>query len=314
MRQFESVRVLVSGADGFIGSHLCQSLLTAGAEVHGVSRRDVANHGVRWWRADLADAEATRHVMRQVRPALVFHLASHVSGSRDLDAVTPTLQSNLVSAVNVLTAACEVDRPRVLLAGSMEEMRADEGEGAPSSPYAAAKTAATAYGRMFHALYELPVIVARTSMTYGPGQRDGSKIIPYVTNALLRGEPPRLSSGNRAVDWIYVEDVVDGYLAAAVDGDFDGSSIAIGSGELVTVRSVVDQLVELTGSDVQPQFGALPDRPLERAERSDVRLTRESIGWQAATPLREGLARTVDWFRQRVDRQAVGNSHGPGRS
>ena len=312
-RRFGSVRVLVSGADGFIGSHLCQSLVAAGAEVHGVSRRDVANHGVRWWNADLADAEAARHVMHEVRPAFVFHLASHVSGSRNLDAVAPTLEGNLFTTVNILTAACEVERPRVLLAGSMEETRADEAARAPSSPYAAAKTAAAAYGRMFHALYGLPVINARTSMTYGPGQRDGSKLIPYVTNALLRGEIPQLASGDRAVDWIYVEDVVDGYLAAAVGGDIDGTSIAIGSGQLVTVRSVVQQLVELTGSDVRPQFGAMPDRPLERAERADTTLTRESIGWQAATPLREGLARTVDGFRRRADRQPARSVPNGGR-
>ena len=83
---------------------------------------------------------------------------------------------------------------------------------------------------MFHALYGLPVINLRTFMTYGPGQRDGSKLIPYVATALLRGESPRLSSGTREVDWIYVGDVVDAYLAAAVADGVEGTSIDIGSG------------------------------------------------------------------------------------
>ena len=312
-REFSSVRVLVSGADGFIGSHLCQSLLAAGAEVHGVSRREVANHGIRWWRADLADPDATRHVMRQVRPAFVFHLASHVSGSRDLAAVTPTLRDNLVTTVNVLTAACEIDRPRILLAGSMEESKAGDVDQTPSSPYAAAKTACAGYGRMFHALYGLPVVNVRTAMAYGPGQRDGSKLVPYVTNALLRSESPRLGSGNREVDWVYVEDVVDAFLAAAVADGISGASIAVGSGQLVTIRSVVQQLVELTGSDVRPQFDAIRDRPLERVQRADVASTRAAIGWEPAVPLREGLGRTVDWFRERANRQTAHSGGSTGR-
>jgi UDP-glucose 4-epimerase len=300
-QRLASLRVLVSGASGFIGSHLCRSLLTSGAEVHGVSRHSDTNNAVHWWNVDLADSEAAHHVMNEVRPGLVFHLASHVSGSRDLAAVTPTLRGNLLTTVNILTAACDTDGPRVLLAGSMEESEAGDAERTPSSPYAAAKAAGAAYGRMFHALYGLPVVNLRIAMAYGPGQRDWSKLVPYVTNALLRDEPPRLTSGSREVDWIYVEDVVDAFLAAAVADGIDGTSITVGSGELVTIRSVVEQLVELTGSQVRPQFGVVPDRPMERVRRVDAERAYESIGWRACVPLRGGLTRTVDWFRERIE-------------
>jgi UDP-glucose 4-epimerase len=303
-QRLASVRVLVTGAGGFIGSHLCASLLALGAEVHGVSRRSVANGGVRWWNADVADTDAVHRVMTEVRPGLVFHLASYVSGSRDLAAVMPTLRDNLLTTVNVLIAACKIDGPRVLLAGSLEEGEAGDAEQPPASPYAAAKASSAAYGRMFHALYGLPVVNLRTFMTYGPAQRDGSKLIPYVTTALLRGESPRLSSGTREVDWIYVGDVVDAYLAAAVADGVDGTSIDIGSGDLVMIRSVVEQLVELTGGDAPPQFGAVPDRPMERVRRADVKATREAIGWQAAVALPDGLARTVAWFRERLEDSA----------
>jgi UDP-glucose 4-epimerase len=298
---FASVRVLVTGAGGFIGSHLCRSLLALGADVHGVSRRSAANDGVAWWNADLADPHAVHGIMNEVRPGIVFHLASHVSGSRDLAAVTPMLRDNLVTTVNILTAACKTDGPRVLLAGSMEESDAGDAERTPSSPYAAAKAAGAAYGRMFHALYGLPVVNLRTFMTYGPGQRDGSKLVPYVTSSLLRGESPRLSSGTREVDWIYVGDVVDAYLAAALADGVDGTSIDIGSGELVTIRAVVEQLAELVAGGAAPLFGAVPDRPLERVRRAEVEATREAIGWRPGVPLADGLARTVAWFRERIE-------------
>jgi UDP-glucose 4-epimerase len=297
LSQLAALRVLVTGAAGFIGIRLCQALRRYGAEVHGVSRHPMHEGGLHWWQADLAEPNAVNQIMSEVRPDLVYHLASHVSGRRDVDNVLPTLRNNLVSAVNVLTAACENSGPRVLIAGSMEEADAEDIDQTPASPYSAAKTACSAYGRMFHKLYGLQVVNLRTFMVYGPGQRDELKLIPYVTRSLQRGEAPQLSSGTRPVDWIYVDDVVNGYLAGAVAPRADGTPIAIGSGQLVTIRSVVEELVELTGSTAQPHFGALPDRPMEHVRCADVERTRQAIGWEPTVPLRTGLARTVEWLQ-----------------
>ena len=183
-------RALVTGAAGFIGSALCQRLVASGTEVYGVSRvfRSTAD-GIRWWTADLSEVDAAPRILRQVRPDVVFHLASHVSGDRGLGAVVPTLRDNLVTTVNLLTAAAEAGEARVVLAGSMEEP--DRDDPAPSSPYAAAKSAASAYARLFDQLYGLPVVNLRVFMVYGPGQRDDTKLIPYVISSLLRGEAPR---------------------------------------------------------------------------------------------------------------------------
>jgi nucleoside-diphosphate-sugar epimerase len=233
--------------------------------------------------------------MREVRPDVVFHLASHVSGDRGLDAVVRTMRDNLVTSVNLLTAAGESGGPRVVLAGSMEEP--DRDDPAPSSPYAAAKTAVSAYARLFDQLYGLPVVNLRVFMVYGPGQRDGTKLVPYVINSLLRGEGPKLSSGGREVDWIYVDDVVAAFVAAADAEKAPGNTLDIGSGELVSIRSLVEQIVPLVSGDARPVFGALPDRPGERPRLANIAPSRETIGWEPSTPLDVGLARTVEWFR-----------------
>ncbi len=94
-------------------------------------------------------------------------------------------------------------------------MPSGEDTSVPGSPYAAAKTAVASYGRMFHALYGLPIVHLRVFMVYGPGPQDITKLVPYVTGCLLRGEPPRLSSGTREIDWIYIDDVVEAFVAAA---------------------------------------------------------------------------------------------------
>jgi UDP-glucose 4-epimerase len=292
-------RALVTGAAGFIGSALCRRLGAAGTEVHGVSRVSRSTgDGIRWWQVDLSEAGAANRILREARPDVVFHLASHVSGDRGLGAIVPTLRDNLVTTVNLLTAAAEAGETRVVLAGSMEEP--DRDDPAPSSPYAAAKTAASAYARLFDQLYDLPVVNLRVFMVYGPGQRDDTKLVPYVISSLLRGEAPRLSSGRREVDWIYVDDVVAAFVAAAEAEKAPGSTVDVGAGELVPIRSLVERIAALVGGDVRPVFGALPDRPGERPRVADVAPSRELIGWEPSTPLDIGLARTVDWFRTRV--------------
>jgi UDP-glucose 4-epimerase len=292
-------RALVTGAAGFIGSALCRRLRQSGAEVHGVSRRYRDGAGVRWWAADLADLGATRRILQQVNPDVVFHLASHVSGNRSLDTVLPTVHDNLLTTVNLLVAAAERGGPRVVLAGSMEECEPDESDPVPGSPYAAAKMAASTYVRMFHALYSLSVVNLRVFMVYGPGQWDRTKLVPYVINALLLGDQPKLSSGKRGVDWIYVDDVVDAFVVAAQAEKAEGQTMDVGSGKLVTIRELVEDLAALIGGSEEPLFGALPDRPLEHNRVANVIRTHDVIGWQPSTPLREGLTSTVQWFRER---------------
>ena len=295
-------RVLVTGASGFIGARLCERAGKLGAVVHGVSRRSspAASPAVHWEQLDLTDEAAVRAVARRVQPHVVLHLASEVSGDRSAEAVLPMLHANLVAAVNVMLACHEVGCRRVVLAGSMEEPDLGDPDAVAQSPYAAAKWAALTYAQMFRALYELSVVHLRIFMVYGPGQRDLRKLIPYVTTSLLRGEPPELMSGDREVDWVYVDDVVDAFLVAAVTPDADAASLDIGSGELVTVRAVVAHLQRLVGGSIEPSFGALPDRRHERVRVADPATAAAALGWRPRTPLEDGLARTVEFYRAQL--------------
>ncbi|HXF97254.1 MAG TPA: NAD-dependent epimerase/dehydratase family protein [Gaiellaceae bacterium] len=289
-------RALVTGASGFIGGRLVRRLLDAGTEVHAVARRPREGGGVQWWRADLSDPAAAEGVVRSVRPEVVYHLAGYVSGSRDLAAVAPSVRDTLAAGVNVLVAAARTGC-KVVLAGSMEEPAPSGEEPVPGSPYAAAKLALGSYGRMLHALHGLQVVHLRLFMVYGPGQEDREKLVPYVVTSLLRGVPPRLASGERPVDWVYVEDVVDAFLAAAAKDSLAGHTLDIGSGALVTVRALVAEIVTLVGTDVTPEFGALPDRPLETVRAAEIERAKALLDWVPRTPLREGLRSTIEWYR-----------------
>ncbi|HUI65818.1 MAG TPA: NAD(P)-dependent oxidoreductase [Bacteroidota bacterium] len=299
--------ILVTGAGGFIGTHLCGRLVRSGASVHGVSRspRDSADDNVRWWQGELADIETARHLFRVIKPDLIIHLASHVMGAPDIRNVLPTFHGNLQTTVNLLTAAAESGCQRLVLTGSLAEPEWSAGETFPSSPYAAAKWASSAYGRMFHALYQVPVVVARVFMVYGPAQRDLSKLIPYVSISFLQEEAPKISNGERLIDWIYVDDVVEGFVSLATAPRVEGRTVDLGSGKLVSIRDIVDRVQRIVGGSSRPLFGALPNRPLEPTRTANVADTYARTGWKPGEALDTGLEKAVEWYRTHM-RELVG--------
>ncbi|MEU1385879.1 MULTISPECIES: NAD-dependent epimerase/dehydratase family protein [unclassified Nonomuraea] len=288
--------VLVTGAAGFIGSHLAARLRVLGAQVHAVSRRPQrARHGEIWHQARLDDAGDTARLFRSVRPDLLFHLAGEVTGSRGDEVVRATLESNVVGAVNVLSAARE-HGVRTVFTGSIEEPRPGNDHAPPSSAYAMSKWAATGYARLYHRLWDLPVTVLRPSMVYGPAQPDTTKLVPYVTLCLLRGERPRLTRGAKLADWIYVDDVVDAFVLAGESDKAVGHTLDVGTGVRTAAHEVVERLYRITGTGTRPEFGAAPDRPHDITQVADIVPAADRLGWRPATELDEGLRRTVNWY------------------
>ena len=253
-----------------------------------------------WWQGDLADTSIMRNLLATIKPDVIFHLASHVAGSRDVKLIWPTFENNLVSTVNLLTIASEIGCHRIVLTGSLEEPESDGSEAIPCSPYAAAKWASSGYARMFHALYRTPIVLTRLFMVYGPGQKDVSKLVPYVTLSLLNKQSPKLGSGQRQIDWVYVEDVVDGLIAAAQAPNLEGCTIDLGSGTLVSIRTIVQQLADQIDPQIELLWGTLPGRPMEQTRVANIAKTYGSTGWKPQTSLAIGLERTVDWYKERV--------------
>jgi nucleoside-diphosphate-sugar epimerase len=292
-------RVLVTGASGFLGSHLLRMLQPAGLEIHAASRSltEGSSGGITRWAVDLSDPSEAERLFRRTKPTVVFHLAGHSSGAPGLDQVVPTLRKDLVALVNVLSAAALTRVGRLVMTGSLTEPIGGP-DAVPSSPYAAAKWAGCAYGRMFHALYGLPVVILRLFMGYGPGQPEG-KVIPSILRALMRSEPPRLTSGQQEFDWTYVDDLVRGIAAAAAAPGVEGRTFELGTGRLTSVQWIAEHLAHLLGTSVRPAFGALPDRPLEHPRAAHPNDAVQALGWAGVIALEEGLARTVSSFRRR---------------
>jgi nucleoside-diphosphate-sugar epimerase len=275
--------------------------LSDGCEVHGVCRPGSASLGAGVTRREcvLDDADAVARLMGDVRPDTIFHAAGFTSAARDLSAVVPSFQANLVSTVYLLSAASETGCRRIVLAGSLEEPQAPDA--APSSPYAASKSAATTYAQMFWQRFRTPVTVARIYMMYGPAQRDLKKLIPYTILSLLRGEHPRLTSGTRQVDWVFVDDVVRGMIELGKAEGVEGTSVDLGTGIATSVREVVETIAALMESGIAPTFGDVPDRQDEQTRVADVARTEALLGWKPSVTLRDGLTHTIAYYRGRAD-------------
>ena len=285
MSPWRGVRVLVTGATGFIGSHVVSSLSAAGAEIHATTRRPRPSRGqIIWHELDLADTAALCSTADRVCPDTVIHLGGVVTGRVDPALLIPTFSTHLASSVALLSMTQRGSIGRLVLVGSdLEPSLLD----APTSPYAAAKAGVTSYARLCSTAFSTNVVTVRPADTYGPGQAP-EKLLPYVADCALRGVAPRLSSGRRRADWIYIDDVTDGLLAAARFAPA-GAEIDLGTGTLRTNREMVERLLDALGSDVEPLWGAVADRPGEPDSPMDAARTEQILGWRAAVPVEEGL-------------------------
>jgi nucleoside-diphosphate-sugar epimerase len=291
-------RVLVTGAAGYVGRAAVARLRAAGADVHGVSRRARPTaSGLTWHECDLADAAAVAALVDRAAPEAILHLGALVNGSPAAEHVLPTLHANVLGTVHVLEAARRFRaQARVVIGGTMMEPAPGEPTDVAGSPYALSKAAASAYARMYHLLYDLPTVVLRLHMVYGPGQVEPRKLFTHVARTLLGGGTPELSSGAWETDWVFTEDVADALLCACLAPDAAGATVDVGTGELTSTREVITRFAHALDTGGSPAWGVLPDRPLEFSRRAD-QSTWPAIGWTPRTALDAGLRQTAAWYR-----------------
>lgn len=303
-------RVAITGATGFIGTALLQALHAAGAErvaIVGKGRRTAGLESLPFPVQLITVDDVCRmgDAVREAAPALVVHLSAHVSTERSYASLAQTLQWNLLSTIDVLTACAQTGVSRVILMGSTEEY----GQNAapfdprlaldPPSPYAASKAAQTAYARMFHNTFGLETVILRPTVVYGPGQSP-RMLISMVMEALAAGRPIDVTEGKQTRDFVYIDDVVDTILLALVAPGLSGDVWNVGSGEVVTVRDCLERIERITGTEGLVLYGVRPyiSREIFRYE-SEVERTYEALNWRPQVSLDKGLRRTWEFVRAR---------------
>jgi nucleoside-diphosphate-sugar epimerase len=295
-------RVLITGGTGFLGQGLIRAWLGEGARVTAVSRSRQSEPaaGLTWRQGEIRTADDAESLLADTHPEIVYHLAGLANGAPDLALLEETVQSQLLSSIWMMNAVAHRPGTRIVLIGSLEEPR----EGLPGtrvvrSPYGVAKAAVRSYARMFHQQFGVDVVTATVMMAYGPGQED-RKIVPFSILARLRGEPLRLTSPDRKLDWVYLDDVSRALMLTGRTPGLAGTEFDLGSGELVSIREVVDTVTRLLGGrEVLPPTPA--DAPTPAPSRAgDTATALRLLGWKSETSLEQGLLRTIEHHRARM--------------
>jgi NAD dependent epimerase/dehydratase len=311
-------RVTVTGADGFIGSHLVEALVRHGAQVTAFcfynsfdSRGwldsldpEMAN-GVSFVMGDVRDFERVRTSLAG-RDA-VFHLAALVGIPFSYESPRSYVDTNVVGTLNVLQAARDCDLHRVVVTSTSEVYGTalyvpidEEHPRQAQSPYSASKIAADKLAESYYRSFDLPVVVARPFNTYGPRQ-SARAVVPTIIAQLLHGEDSlHLGSLHPRRDLNYVSDTVAGFIALAECDEAVGKEVNIGSGEDISIGELARLLIDIMGSSATVVSEDARKRPpLSEVERlvCSSNLIASLTGWRPAVSLREGLQQTVDWFR-----------------
>jgi CDP-4-dehydro-6-deoxyglucose reductase, E1 len=297
-------RVLVTGATGFIGSHLVRRLVAEGVRVTAFIRhtsdrsriKDVLpSIDVR--EVDIRTFGAVNSEMEKVKPEVIFHLGAEGVTEPFLPH-NLALRTNLDGTINIVKAAVHSGVRRIIHTGTSYEYgdQAAESRLDPISPYAASKAAAWAFCRMYHRTMGWPIVTLRLFQVYGPDQ--ANTLIPAAISAALTGSPFPTTLGEQVRDWIYIDDVVEAYIRTALSDGIDGETLDIGTGQEATVRSVVEQV--FSGFDPsQLKLGALPYRPGEVWRQvANPSRAMELLAWKPKVSLPDGLTRSIEWARQ----------------
>lgn len=310
-------RVLVTGAGGFIGSHLTEALLHAGAKVRAfVFYNPLSAHGclddlpdaavkeIELFPGDVRDGQRIREAMGGVD--IVFHLAALVGIPYSYHAPESYVDTNIRGTLNVLQAARELGTPRLLVTSTSEvygtALRVPIDEEHPlqaQSPYSATKIAADRLAESFHRSFDLPVTIVRPFNAYGPRQ-SARAVIPTIITQLLSGaEEIRLGDLSTSRDFNFCRDIAAGFISIARSPQTIGEEINIATGSEITIGDLAAEAIR----QINPQATVVCDPARIRPSRSEVRRLlgcnrklRQLTDWEPQTTFADGLSQTIAWF------------------
>ncbi len=315
---FSDKQVLVTGAGGFIGSHLVETLGKAGAKVRAFvrynSRADVGflgdfqddlNGQLEIVAGDLRDSDAVRDAVTGCD--LVFHLGALIAIPYSYLHPREVAETNFMGTLNILMACRDLGVERLIHTSTSEvygtAMRTPIDEFHPlqgQSPYSASKIGADKLVESFYRSYNLPVLTIRPFNTYGPRQSTRA-VIPAVITQALSQNIIRVGNMNTTRDFTFVSDTVAGFLKGAQASDVEGDTYNLGTGSDIRIGDLIKQIIKEVGRPVKIVIDQKRLRP-EKSEVykliSDNSLAREKLGWRPEIDLNTGLRKTIEWIEK----------------
>lgn len=310
------MNVLVTGGAGFIGSNLVGRLVESGHRVRVLDNFTTGHRDnleafaddVEVVEGDIQSYERAHAAVRDIE--VVFHEAAMPSVPRSVQDPLTSTAINVTGTLNVLLASRDAGVRRVVCASSSSVYGAnlslpkrEDLTTQPFSPYAVAKLAGEGYCRTFHAVYGLETVSLRYFNVFGPQQDPGSQyaaVIPKFILGALRGVRPTVyGDGEQTRDFTFVENVVAANVLAMDAPDAVGEIMNVACGERLSLNQLLDAVGELTGQSLEAEY--VEGRPGDvRHSHADIALASEKLGYQCLVDFRDGLARTIDYYRTRA--------------
>jgi dTDP-glucose 4,6-dehydratase len=325
-RYWNGKKVLVTGAGGFIGSHLVERLVNEGAAVrafvHYNSRNDVGLlafvpkeivKSVQLTAGDLRDSDAVHKAVEGCH--VVFHLGALISIPYSYRHPLEVAETNILGTTNLLLACERLKVARIIHTSTSEvygtALSVPIGEDHPlqgQSPYSASKIGADKIAESFHCAYNLPVVTVRPFNTYGPRQSARAVIPTIITQALSQSDI-KLGNLETTRDFTYVADTVEGFVKAAEVSDVEGKTINLGTGTEIAIGALAEKILRLSGSSARPELDPARMRPADSEVfrlMSDNSLARTALGWAPQIDLETGLSETIAWIKEHLDMYRIG--------
>ena len=304
-------KVLVTGATGFIGSHLTSRLVREGADVFIMTRYKSIVKSIRlldvWDKinvieADIKNIDSLKQI-QQVKPDIIFHLAAYNHVGDSFTHVNEALKTNCIGTANLLEAYDGYDRFVYVstseVYGYQQEVPFQEDfRPQPISPYGIGKYAGELYCNMRMTMQDYPIVILRLFNTFGPYQ-SARAVIPEIIIKCLKGESILATEGIQTREFNYIENQVDGFILAAQEEKAVGKIINVGSSEEISIKDLIMKIHTLTDSKSELKIGALDYRPTEIWRMyCDNSKARQILGWKPRVNFEAGLKKTVDWFKE----------------
>lgn len=318
--EIKNKKVLVTGAGGFIGSHLAERLVESGCRVKAFVRYNSRNF---WgWletspykekmeiiTGDIRDYDSIKDAMKNVD--VVFHLAALIGIPYSYISPLAYVKTNVEGTYNVLQSARDLPVEKIINTSTSEVYGtaqfvpiSEEHPINPQSPYAASKAAADHLALSFHRSFGLPVAVMRPFNTYGPRQ-SARAVVPTIITQLLSGKKKiKLGSIHPTRDLTYVEDTVEGFIKMAESDKSKGEVINIGMNSEISVKNLTKLIAEIMEVEVEIEIEndrVRPDKSEVERLRTDTKKAKELLGWSTKYTLEEGLKVAIAWFKSNLN-------------
>jgi nucleoside-diphosphate-sugar epimerase len=317
---YKGKKVLVTGADGFMGSHLVDRLIAEGAKVSAYVRGNSTIGTTQYALKNLKHHEKnletiltgniaspdSRELVIKNKPEIVFHLAADAYVPNSFTHPMEVMETNVIGTLNMLHALKESRTIKRIVCTSSSEIYGmtiggsidEEHPLYPSSPYAASKAAADRYCYSYWNTYHLPICVIRPFNTYGP--RHTYDVIPKFIELALDGRPITVhGKGTQSRDFTYVDDMIDAFMIMGSHKNAVGRFVNFGTGEAITIKYIAKKIKEISNSD--SRIVHTEDRQAQVPKLlCDYSLAKKLFGWKPKVFIDEGLRRNIEWARQNL--------------